>query len=67
MLHTLARLRSDLSLQRYLHRYCHPQLLIVEVGYLSYDSRYADLFFEMVTRQHQKRSVVIISAVSGPR
>lgn len=60
MLHTLARLHSDLSLQRYLHRYCHPQLLVVdEVGYLSYDSRYADLFFEVITRRYQKRSVVI--------
>jgi DNA replication protein DnaC len=60
MLHTLARLQSDLSLHRYLQRYCHPQLLVVdEVGYLSYDSRYADLFFEIVTRRYQNRSVVI--------
>jgi DNA replication protein DnaC len=60
MLHTLARIQSDLSLHRYLQRYCHPQLLVVdEVGYLSYDSRYADLFFEIVTRRYQHRSVVI--------
>jgi DNA replication protein DnaC len=30
MLHTLARLHSDLSLQRYLHHYGHPQLLVVD-------------------------------------
>ena len=60
MLHTLARLQSDLSLHRYLQRYCHPQLLVVdEVGYLSYDARYADLFFEVVTRRYEHRSVVI--------
>jgi DNA replication protein DnaC len=60
MLHTLARIQSDLSLHRYLQRYAHPQLLVVdEVGYLSYDSRYADLFFEVVTRRYQNRSVVI--------
>jgi len=60
MLHTLARIQSDLSLHRSLQRYCHPQLLVVdEVGYLSYDSRYADLFFEIVTRRYQHRSVVI--------
>jgi DNA replication protein DnaC len=60
MLHTLARIQSDLSLHRALQRYCHPHLLVVdEVGYLSYDARYADLFFEIVTRRYQHRSVVI--------
>jgi len=60
MLHTLARIQSDLSLHRALQRYCHPQLLVVdEVGYLSYDARYADLFFEVVTRRYQHRSVVL--------
>jgi DNA replication protein DnaC len=33
---------------------------IDEVGYLSYDSRYADLFFEVVTRRYEvPRSVVL--------
>jgi DNA replication protein DnaC len=60
MLHTLARLQSDLSLHRYLQRYCQPQLLVVdEVGYLSYDTRYADLLFEVVTRRYQHRSIVL--------
>jgi DNA replication protein DnaC len=60
MLHTLARIQSDLSLHRALQRYCQPQLLVVdEVGYLSYDARYADLFFEVVTRRYQHRSVVL--------
>ena len=28
-------------------------------GYLSYDNRYADLFFEVVTRRYEQRSVVL--------
>jgi DNA replication protein DnaC len=60
MLHNLARLQTDLSLHRYLQRYCQPQVLVVdEVGYLSYDSRYADLFFEVVTRRYEHRPVVL--------
>jgi len=60
MLHTLARLHSDLSLHRALQRYCQPQLLVIdEVGYLSYDARYADLLFEVVTRRYQHRSIVL--------
>jgi IstB-like ATP binding protein len=34
-------------------------LEIDEVGYLSYDARYADLFFEVITRRYQKNSVII--------
>jgi DNA replication protein DnaC len=34
-------------------------LAIDEVGYLSYDSRYADLFFEVITRRYQKNPVII--------
>ena len=60
MLHNLARLQTDLSLHRYLQRYCQPQVLVVdEVGYLSYDSRYADLFFEVVTRRYEHRPIVL--------
>lgn len=60
MLHDLASQESDASLARRLHRYCHPQVLVVdEVGYLSYDTRYADLFFEVVTRRYQQRPIVL--------
>ena len=34
-------------------------LAIDEVGYLSYDNRYADLFFEVVTRRYEQRSIVL--------
>jgi len=60
MLNDLAAQQTSGALTRRLRRYCNPQLLIVdEVGYLSYDNRYADLFFEVVTRRYEERSVVL--------
>jgi DNA replication protein DnaC len=56
MLHDLAAQDSSVSLARRLRRYTSPTVLgIDEVGYLSYDSRYADLFFEVITRRYQKK------------
>ena len=37
----------------------HALLVCDELGYLSYDSRYADLLFEVVTRRYQQRSTII--------
>jgi len=60
MLHDLAAQDSDASLTRRLARYCQPQVLAIdEVGYLSYDTRYADLLFEVVTRRYLQRSIVL--------
>lgn len=61
MLSDLAAQDSSAALKRRLRRYCHPRLLCIdEVGYLSYDSRYADLFFEVVTRRYEgPRSIVL--------
>jgi len=60
MLHELASQDTDASLARRLRRYCHPQLLVLdEIGYLSYDARYADLLFEVVTRRYEHRSIVV--------
>lgn len=60
MLHDLAAQDTSSSLARRLHRYCHPALLVIdEVGYLSYDTRYADLLFEVTTRRYQQRSIVL--------
>jgi DNA replication protein DnaC len=44
-----------------LRRYTRPALLAIdEVGYLSYDPRYADLLFEVVTRRYeQQRSILL--------
>jgi DNA replication protein DnaC len=60
MLTDLAAQQTSGALARRLRRYCNPQLLAIdEVGYLSYDNRYADLFFEVVTRRYEQRSVVL--------
>ena len=60
MLHDLASKTTDYSLAQRLRRYCAPQLLVVdEIGYLSYDARYADLLFEVVTRRYENRSIIL--------
>ena len=54
MLNDLAGQNSTTTLARRLHRYTSPTVLFIdEVGYLSYDARYADLLFEVVTRRYQ--------------
>jgi DNA replication protein DnaC len=60
MLHDLAAQDSTTALARRLHRYLTPTLLAIdEVGYLSYDARYADLLFEVVTRRYQTRPILL--------
>jgi DNA replication protein DnaC len=60
MLHDLAAQDSSLQLARRLRRYTGPALLCVdEVGYLSYDARYADLLFEVITRRYQQRATIL--------
>jgi DNA replication protein DnaC len=60
MLNDLAAQQTSGTLARRLRRYCNPDLLAVdEVGYLSYDNRYADLLFEVVTRRYEQRSIVL--------
>jgi DNA replication protein DnaC len=60
MLNDLAAQDSTAALNRRLRHYCRPALLVCdELGYLSYDARYADLLFEVVTRRYQQRSTII--------
>lgn len=62
MLNELAAQDSSAALNRRLRQYTHPQLLCVdEVGYLSYDSRYADLLFEVVTRRYEALKPVVLT------
>lgn len=62
MLNDLAIPDTSVALTRRLKRYCSPQLLCIdEVGYLSYDSRYADLLFEVVTRRYEAGKPIAIS------
>jgi len=60
LLNTLADQTTSTSLHRKLARFCQPQLLVVdELAYLSYDSRYADLLFEVVSRRYLQRPLLI--------
>jgi DNA replication protein DnaC len=62
MLHDLAAQDSTVALARRLRRYTSPRLLSIdEVGYLSYDSRYADLLFEVVTRRYEQRRPILLT------
>ena len=60
MLHDLAAQDSSTALARRLRRYTRPTILAIdELGYLSYDTRYADLLFEVVTRRYQQRPTLL--------
>jgi DNA replication protein DnaC len=62
MLAELAAQDSSSILARRLRRYTSPHLLCVdEVGYLSYNSRYADLLFEVVTRRYDAGKPILLS------
>lgn len=62
MLNELACQESSPALNRRLKQYAGPQLLCVdEVGYLSYDSRYADLLFEVVTRRYEAAKPIVLT------
>jgi DNA replication protein DnaC len=62
MLADLAAQDSSTALSRRLRRYTIPHLLCIdEVGYLSYDNRYADLLFEVVTRRYDAHKPLILS------
>ena len=64
---TLAAALADLlkqeslpALERRLKRYTSPHLLILdELGYLPCDSRSADLLYNVISRRHEHRSIVV--------
>ncbi len=54
------RQESIPATERRLKRYTLPDVLILdELGYVPCDSRAADLFFHIVSRRHERRSVVV--------
>ena len=60
MLNDLAAQDTSTALARRLRRYTNPAVLLIdEVGYLSYDSRAADLLFEVVSRRHEQRPILL--------
>jgi len=62
MLSHLAAQDTAQGLARHLRRYTRPKLLCVdEVGYLSYNNRFADLFFEVVSRRYDAPASIVLS------
>ena len=62
MLHDLAAQDSTVALARRLHRYTRCAVLAIdEVGYLSYDARYADLLFEVITRRYELQRPILLT------
>jgi hypothetical protein len=62
MLADLAAQDSSSALARRFRRWTLPRLLCIdEVGYLSYNSRYADLLFEVVTRRYETGRPIVVS------
>ena len=60
LLNDLASQESSPALRRRLRRSSRPELLVIdEVGYLSYDSRHADLLFQVVSRRNQEKSTLV--------
>jgi DNA replication protein DnaC len=62
MLAELAAQDSSSALARRLRRFVLPKVLCIdEVGYLSYNNRYADLLFEVVTRRYDAHKPIVLS------
>ena len=60
MLNGLAEIDSSSSLNRRLGALARPQVLFIdELGYLSYDTRHADLLFEIVSRRYEHKPIVV--------
>ena len=50
------------ALRQRLKRYVSPKLLVVdEVGYLRYDDRHADLFYEVVRQRYQRGASMVLT------
>ena len=61
----LLRQESLPATERRLRRYVAPDLLILdELGYVPCDARAADLFFHIVSRRHERRSIVVTTNLS---
>lgn len=63
LLNDLAKRETAAALERRLKFYCQSTALLCidEVGYISYESRGADLLFQIISRRHEKRSLVMTS------
>lgn len=62
LLADLAGQESSVARARRLRAYVQPAILCIdEVGYLSYDTRHADLLFEVITRRYEKNKSIVLT------
>jgi DNA replication protein DnaC len=60
MLNELAECDGSAARRRCLRKYCNlPLLVLDEVGYLSYDNRFADLLYEVISGRYERHSTVV--------
>ena len=60
MLDELLESESTATRRSRMRKLCRVGLLAIdEVGYMSYDNRYADLLYEVISERYQKRSTII--------
>jgi len=61
----LLRQESLPATERRLRRYVSPDILVLdELGYVPCDARAVDLFFHIVSRRHERRSIVVTTNLS---
>lgn len=60
MLNELIECDGSAKRRNCLNKYCNVPLLVVdEVGYLSYDTRFADLLYEVVSGRYERNSTLV--------
>jgi DNA replication protein DnaC len=60
MLNELIECDGSIARRRCLKKYCSVPLLVIdEVGYLSYDTRFADLLYEVISGRYEKHSTIV--------
>ena len=62
LLADLMKQEFSVARARRLTAYVRPNLLCIdEVGYLAYDTRHADLLFEVVTRRYERGRTILLT------
>lgn len=60
LLNELSNCEGSYARKRCFNKYCGVDLLVIdEVGYLSYDNRFADLLYEVITGRYQNLSTIV--------
>lgn len=60
MLNELIECDGSIERRKCLKKYCNIHLLVIdELGYLSYDTRFADLLYEVVSGRYERHSTIV--------